>query len=98
MTTLFTFFKGLGWSFFLWWDFVDGIRVFTAFLKIGVWNVIFEGNGIDGRECGGSGEVWMVLLRSGGSELPEWSGWSATSLLPLWGFGYNLFFKIRIMG
>ena len=53
MTTLSTFFKGLGWSFFLWWDFVDGIRVFTAFLKIGVWNVIFEGNGIDGRECGG---------------------------------------------
>lgn len=60
MTTLFTFFKGLGWSFFLWWDFVDGIRVFTAFLKIGVWNVIFEGNGIEGRECGVSGKVWMV--------------------------------------
>ena len=28
----------------------------------------------------GSGEVWMVLLRSGGSELPGQSGWSATSL------------------
>ncbi len=39
MTTLSTFFKGLGWSFFLWWDFVDGVRVFTAFPE----NWILEG-------------------------------------------------------
>ena len=39
MTTLSTFFKGLGWSFFLRWDFVDGIRVFTAFPE----NWILEG-------------------------------------------------------
>ena len=84
MTILSTFFKGLEWSFFLWWDFVDGIRVFTAFPENWILEGYFGRNRVWCKECGGSGEVWMVLLRSGGSELPEWSGWSATSLLPLW--------------
>lgn len=94
MTILFTFFKGLGWSFFLRWDFVDGIRVFTAFLKIRVWKVIFGemGFGVDnvGSEC---------LL------LPYFPCGADFYGLPLRGayfpcgvFGYNLFFKIRIMG
>lgn len=52
MTTLSTFFKGLGWSFFLRWDFVDGIRVFTAFLKIGVWDAILRGMGFSAESVG----------------------------------------------
>ena len=53
------------------------------FRKTGFWKVILGEIGF-GVDSVGSGEVGMVLLRSGGAELPGQSGWSATSLLPLW--------------
>ena len=58
-----------------------GFYCFSGKLDFGRLFLREMGFGVDNV---GSGEVGMVLLRSGGSELPGQSGWSATSLLPLW--------------